>query len=83
MIPVLSSDPSCFPYLQIREPLYGEGLLSTLEKAIKKDAGLTVAPVLFIGGSDDQTRGLVSELFDFVRDHPRQAEVCKAYPLAG
>ena len=53
----------------VREILRGEGLSSTLSKAIKREGPtLSLAPVLFLGARDDASRTLLSELFDFA--HP-------------
>lgn len=50
----------------VREAVHGESLLPALAKASKKEGpGLSVAPVLFVGGKDDaQARAVAEEVFD-------------------
>lgn len=50
----------------VREAVHGDSLLGTLGKASKRERpGLSVAPVLFVGGKDDEkARAVAEELFE-------------------
>jgi hypothetical protein len=56
----------------VREAVHGDSLLSTLARAGKREgSGLRVAPVLFVGGKDDEkARALAEELFDTLGQAP-------------
>jgi hypothetical protein len=60
----------------VREVLKGTGLRSALQKLAGRDgADATVAPVLFIGGPDPDSRALAPQLLEFVDEDAKQSLV--------